>query len=41
MAEALAMIGAMCGHEKQLRADGLGGDDKGAYRTSLDLQRWR
>ena len=35
------MIGAMYGHEKQFRADGLAGDDKRAYRTSLDLQRWR
>ena len=31
-AEALAMIGAMYGHEKQLRAEGLSGDDKRAYR---------
>ena len=32
VAEALAMIGAMYGHEKQIRADGLAGDDKRAYR---------
>ena len=32
VAEALAMIGAMYGHEKQIRADRLTGDDKRAYR---------
>ena len=32
VAEALAMIGAMYGHEKQIRTDGLAGDDKRAYR---------
>ena len=32
VAEALAMIGAMYGHEKQIRADGLADDDKRAYR---------
>ena len=34
VAEALAMIGAMYGHEKQIRADGLAGDDKRAYRQT-------
>ena len=34
VAEALAMIGAMYGHEKQIRADGLTGDDKRAYRQT-------
>ena len=32
--EALAMIGAMCGHEKQIRAEGLAGDDKRAWRQT-------
>ena len=32
--EALAMIGAMYGHEKQIRADGLSGDEKRAYRQT-------
>ena len=34
VAEALALIGAMYGHEKQLRADGLAGEDKCAYRQT-------
>ena len=34
MAEALALIGAMYGHEKQIRADGLTGADKRAYRQT-------
>ena len=34
VAEALAMIGAMYGHEKQIRAGGLAGDDKRAYRQT-------
>ena len=34
VAEALAMIGAMYGPEKQIRTDGLAGDDKRAYRHS-------
>ncbi len=34
VAEALAMIGTMYGHEKQIRADGLAGDDKRAYRQT-------
>ena len=34
MAEALALIGAMYGHEKQLPADGLAGEDKRAYRQT-------
>ena len=34
VAEALAMIGAMYGHEKQIRADGLTGDGKRAYRQT-------
>ena len=33
-AEALAMIGAMYGHEKQIRADGLTDEDKRAYRQA-------
>ena len=34
MAEALALIGAMYGHEKQIRDDGLAGEDKRAYRQT-------
>ena len=34
VAEALALIGAMYGHEKQIRADGLTGEDKRAYRQT-------
>ena len=34
VAEALALIGAMYGQEKQLRADGFAGEDKRAYRQS-------
>ena len=34
VAEALALIGAMYGHEKQLRADVLTGEDKRAYRQT-------
>ena len=34
VAEALALIGAMYGHEKQVRADGLTGEDKRAYRQT-------
>ena len=34
VAEALALIGAMDGHEKQLRADALTGEDKRAYRQT-------
>ena len=34
VAEALALIGAMDGHEKQLRADALTGEDKHAYRQT-------
>ena len=34
VAEALAMIGAMYGHEKQIRTDGLSGDEKRAYRQT-------
>ena len=34
VAEALAMIGAMYGHEKQIRADGFAGEDKRAYRQT-------
>ena len=33
-AEALALIGAMYAHEKQIRADALTGDDKRAYRQT-------
>ena len=34
VAEALAMMGAMYAHEKQIRADGLLGEDKRAYRQA-------
>ena len=34
VAGALALIGALYGHEKQIRADGLVGDDKHAYRQT-------
>ena len=34
MAEALAFIGAMYGHENQIRAEGFAGDDKRAYRQT-------
>ena len=34
VAEALAMIGAMYAHEKQMRADALTGEDKRAYRQT-------
>ena len=34
VAEALALIGAMYAHEKQIRADGLVGEDKRAYRQT-------
>ncbi len=34
VAEALAMMGAMYAHEKQLRTDGLVGEDKRAYRQT-------
>ena len=34
MAEALALIGAMYAHEKQIRADALSGEDKRAYRQT-------
>ena len=33
-AEALALIGAMYAHEKQIRADALTGEDKRAYRQA-------
>ena len=33
-AEALALIGAMYAHEKQIRADALTGDDKRSYRQT-------
>ena len=35
MAEALALIGAMYAHEKQIHADTLTGEDKRAYGRSL------
>ena len=34
VAEALALIGAMYAHEKQIRPDGLTGEDKRAYRQT-------
>ena len=34
VAEALALIGAMYAHEKQIRADALTGEDKRAYRQT-------
>ena len=34
VAEALALIGAMYAHEKQIRADGITGEDKRAYRQT-------
>ena len=34
VAEALTMVGVMYGHEKQLRAEGLAGEDKRAYRQT-------
>ena len=34
VAEALALIGAMYAHEKQIRADALTGEDKRAYGLS-------